>query len=157
MPPFNCNIMESNMLSKFKEMMAQVANEGERLFSRVKDKTLFKRVVSASFLIARADGDFDSSEKSAIAKIIVKKLPQFKIEDILSVLNDCETSVAFDETMGIAEIMDDIGKSSGEDAELIVRISCFIGAADGDFDAYEKRVASELAKRMGVDPTRYGL
>jgi tellurite resistance protein TerB len=145
------------MLTKFKEMMSQVASDGERLFSRVKDKTLFRRVVSASFLIARADGDFDSNEKSDLAKIIVKELPQFKIDDILSILSDCESKIAFDEAMGIQEIMHDVTAAKGDDAALIIRISCFIGASDGDFDANEMKVASDMAKGMDLDPSRYGL
>ena len=145
------------MLSEFKKLLESVADEGEKLFSRVKDKALFRRVVSASFLIAMADGDFDSDEKSALAKIIVKELSQFKIDDILSILSDCEEKVAFDKTLGAMEILDDIANASGEDAELIMRIACFIGAADGDFDADEKRVAVDMAKRMGIDPSRYGL
>jgi len=145
------------MLDSFKKFMEGIADEGAELFSRVKDKALFRKVVSASFLIAMADGDFDSDEKSALARIISKELPQFKIDDILSILGDCESKVAFDQTMGVMEIMDDIGTATGEDANLIMRISCFIGAADGDFDADERKVASDMAKRMDVDASRYGL
>jgi len=145
------------MLNAFSKFLESVSNEGAELFARVKDKALFRRVVSASFLIARADGDFDSDEKSALAKIISKELLQFKIDDILSILGDCESKVAFDETLGVMEIMDDIASASGDDASLIMRISCFIGASDGDFDADEKKVASDMAKRMNVDPARYGL
>jgi len=58
------------MFNKFAEFINELSKEGENLFSRVKDKSLFRRVVYSSFLIASADGDFDSSEKSALAKII---------------------------------------------------------------------------------------
>lgn len=145
------------MLDSFKKFIDDIAGEGEKLFSRVKDKSLFRRVVSASYLIARADGDFDSDEKSALASIVSKKLPQFSIGDILKVLGDCEEKVSFDTTMGVMEIMDDIGGASGEDAAMIMRISCFIGASDGDFDDDEKKVAGDMAKRMGIDPAGYGL
>ncbi len=145
------------MFDKLKKMLEDVAEEGEKLFSRVKDKGLFRRVVSASFLIARADGDFDSDEKKALATIVSTKLTHFGLADILKILGECEEKIAFDETMGVMEIMDDICKASGEDAEMIIRISCFIGASDGDFDADEKKVAGDMAKRMGVDPSRYGL
>jgi len=145
------------MFSTFKKLLEDVASEGEKLFSRVKDKSLFRRVVSASFLIARADGVFDSDEKSALANIVGRKLSQFGIGDILQILDDCQEKVVFDEAMGVSEIMDDIGGASGEDAAMIMRISCYIGAADGDFDDDEKRVASSMATRMGIDPAAYGL
>ena len=145
------------MLNTFTKFLEGVAEEGEKLFSRVKDKALFRKVVSASFLIARADGDFDSDEKKALASIVSKKLPQFSIGDILKILGGCEEKVAFDETMGVMEIMDDICSATGDDAAMIIRISCFIGASDGDFDADEKKVASDMAKRMSIDPSGYGL
>lgn len=145
------------MLNRFASFLESIAEEGEKLFGRVKDKALFRKVVSASFLIARADGDFDSDEKSALAKIVVKKLTVFGLRDILAVLNDCEEKVAFDETMGVMEIMDDICSATGDDAEMIIRIACYIGAADGDFDADEKKVAAAMGKRMGIDLAKYGL
>lgn len=145
------------MLDALTKMIANVAEEGEKLFGRVKDKSLFRRVVSASFLIARADGDFDADEKKALATIVSTKLTHFGIADILKVLGECEEKLAFSELMGIMEIMDDICAATGEDAEMIIRISCFIGASDGDFDDDEKLVASDMAVRMGIDPTRYGL
>ena len=145
------------MFNSFKKFIDDISEEGEKLFSRVKDRSLFRRVVSASYLIARADGDFDQDEKSALASIVSKKLPQFSIADILEVLGDCEEKVSFDTAMGVMEIMDDISGASGEDAAMIMRISCFIGASDGDFDADEKKVASDMAKRMGIDPAGYGL
>lgn len=145
------------MFNKFAEFINEMSKEGENLFSRVKDKSLFRRVVYSSFLIASADGDFDSSEKSALAKIIGKELPQFKINDILKILGECEEKVSFDKAMGESELIDDIGGASGDDCGLIMRISCYIGAADGDFDADEKAVAIKIAKSMGSDPSRYGL
>lgn len=145
------------MFNKFKDLLKSVSEESERLFSRVVDKTLFRQVVSAAFLIARADGDFDSDEKKALAKVISEKMPQFSIQDILKALEECEKKVEFSEDMGVMEIMDDICSASKENAEMIMRISCFIGAADGDFDADEKKVAKSMACGMGINPQKYGL
>ena len=128
------------MLNMFAKFIEGIAEEGEKLFTRVKDKSLFRRVVLASFLIARADGDFDSDEKKALANIVAKKLPQFTISDILKILGTGEELIAFDLTMGMMEIMDDICSATGDDAEMIIRIACYIGASDGDFDADEKKV-----------------
>ena len=144
-------------MSIFSKFIEDIAKDAETFFGRVKDKSTFRRLVSACYLIARADGDFDSDEKSGLAKLVQKHLPHFSIGDILKVLGECEEKIAFDVTMGFQEIMDDIAKASGDDAELIVRACCFIGAADGDFDADEKKVAKAIAVATDLDPSRYGL
>ena len=145
------------MLSRFKQMILDIAEQGENLFNKVKDRALFKRVVQASFLIAIADGDFDSDEKKALAGVIKQKLPQFEISDILEVLDDCQSLTDFSLDMGTAELMDNISKARNEDSEMIVRIACYIGAADGDFDPDERAVAKDMCTRMGLVPSLYGL
>lgn len=145
------------MFNSFKKFLEDAADQAETMFARITDKNTFKRVVYAAFLIARADGNFDSDEKSALAKIIAKDFPQFKLTDILEVLTEATAKIDFDVTMGTMEIMDEIAKASGSDAELIVRTACFIGAADGDFDADERNVAKQLCIRMGLTASTYGL
>ena len=65
----------------FKDFFDDVRASGSTLFARIKDKDTFRRVVYAGFLIARADGNFDANEKSALARLIHKDLSQFKILD----------------------------------------------------------------------------
>ena len=141
-------------LSKFFD---DIAGGAEELFGRIKDKKIFSILVSACFLIARADGTFDSDEKTALAQLVKKHMPHFKIKDILAQLVDCENKIAFDETLGIQEIMDEISKAQGDDARLVMRACCYIGASDGEFDEDEKNVARTIARAMGMDPSRYDL
>lgn len=145
------------MFSNFKNMISDFADQSATMFARVTNKKTFDRVVFASFLIARADGNFDASEKTGLAKVINKDFPQFKLTDIIDTLGVADAKIAFDETLGELELIDEIKKASGEDAELIVRTACFIGAADGDFDDDEKAVASKIASALGLSPAAYGL
>lgn len=144
-------------MSVFRKFVEDMAQNAETFFGRIKDKSLFRRLVSACYLIARADGNFDADEKSATAKLVQKHLPHFSITDILAILTECEEKVAFDETLGVQEIIDDIAKSSGENAEMIIRACCYIGAADGDFDDDEKAVTRKICAATKIDPSRYGL
>ncbi|MCK5830668.1 MAG: tellurite resistance TerB family protein [Methylococcales bacterium] len=123
----------------------------------MKDKPTFKRVVYASFLIARADGDFDVDEKQALGDLIAKDFPQFKLTDILEVLSEATKKIEFDETFGVMELLEEIGKAEGENAALIVRTACYIGAADGDFDQDERKVATQICEQMGLSAATYGL
>ena len=141
----------------FKDFLDDVRKSGETLFARVKDADTFRRVVSGAFLIARADGVFDASEKSALAKLIAKDLSQFKIDDITAALDKAMAKIEFDAGLGKLELLDDIAKARGESAELVMRTCCYIGAADGKFDENEKAVAREICARLGLQPSNYGL
>ena len=145
------------MLSTFKKMLEAVADEGAEMFARVKDKVLFRRIVSACYLVSRGNGEFKAEEKTGLAKVIGKELPQFSIGDILEVISQCVSKIEFDETMGEMEILDDIGGATGDDATVIMRTSCYIGAIDGDFDDNEKAIARKIASRLKIDPGSYGL
>ncbi len=141
----------------FKQMISDVSSQAESLFSKIKDKNTFRRVVYASFLIARADGNFDADEKKALGELISKDFPQFKLTDILDVLSKAKEKLDFNVDFGVREILEDIGKARGDDAALIVRTACYIGAADGDFDDDEKKVAKRICEQMGLSPDAYGL
>lgn len=143
--------------ASFKKMLEDAAGKGGALFAKVKDKPTFERVVMACYLIGMADGSFDPDEKQAVAKLINKKFPQFTISDIQAVIAKADDKLSFDLAMGQQELMAEIAKAKGDDAEMIVQAACFIGAADGDFDYQEKTVVRQLVERMGLNARNYGL
>lgn len=145
------------MFNSIKKFAKDMLNDGEKMLSRAVEKGTFKSVVFAGYLIAQADGDFDSDERAALAKIVNKELPQFDIKDIIELINECDEKVNFDKRLGTTEILDFIGGANDEDSELIMRICCFIGEADGSFDRDEKLIARDIAMRLKVQPSRYGL
>jgi len=141
----------------FKDFFDDVRASGSTLFARIKDKDTFRRVVYAGFLIARADGNFDANEKSALARLIHKDLSQFKIDDITAALDKAAETIEFDTTLGKQEILADIAKAKDDAAELIMRTAVYIGGADGNFDDDEKVVAREICQRLGLNAADYGL
>lgn len=141
----------------FSSFMSNLTADAEKMLGRIKDKDTFKRVVYSAFLIASADGSFDAAEKSALAKLINKDLPQFGIKDVIALIAKAEDLVAFDKTVGELEIMAEIGKARGDSAELIIRTAIFIGNSDGTFDADEKSIARKIANKLGLSPSDYGL
>ncbi len=145
------------MFSSIKKFASNAISEGEKLLSRAIDKSTFKRVVFAGYLIASADGDFDSNEKQALAKIIKKDMPQFDISDILAAIEECDDKVSFNKSMGTMEILDFIGGASGDDAKLIMRVCCYIGESDGRFDQDERLVARDIAVKLKISPSEYSL
>ena len=140
-----------------KSMLDDARAKGDTLFGRIKDRATFRRTVYACYLIGRADGNFEAAERQAIGALIQQKLPQFKLADIMKEIEAADAKLGFDATMGTQELMAEIGKATGDSAELVIQAACFIGAADGEFDDAEKLVARQMAERMGLNPGNYGL
>lgn len=156
MAPFTS---ESKVFNKLRDMAAAAANKGGSLFNRTINKALFVNVVSAGFLIASADDDFDADEKKALVRLINKDLPDFTTEDIIKVIDNCASKMEFDKDLGIQEILNEISKTSGneDDAKQIMAVCAFIGAADGEYDQQEKLVARSICYALKLNPTHYKL
>ena len=146
-----------SLLDKLKAGLDQVLGEGQEFFAKVTSKGQFERIVQTCYLIGMADGSFDAEEKSALAKFIHKKMPQFSLSDVIDCIKKTDEIVSFDSDMGQLEIIGNVTKARGEDAEAIVRTAILIGKSDGDFDDDEKALVIQLAKGMEVDPSKYGI
>lgn len=132
--------------------------DAERAFRHVTTRKEFAQVCQAAFLIARADGSFDPSEKAMLQKLIAAKLPQFGPRDILEAINDAEATLAFSVDAGVQMLLANIGAAKGtETAQLIMLVALAIAGADGNFDDDEKRVAREIATVLGLEPGKFGL
>ena len=147
------------MFNKLINMATKLANEGERLFNRTINQALFENVVCAGYLIASSDGDFDSEEKKALVNLIKKDLPDFTTNDVIKVIDRCDTKIQFDKTLGLQEILDEISMSAKNDADAkqIMAVCAFIGAADGKYDQCEKMVARSICYALKLTPAHYNL
>lgn len=132
--------------------------DAEREFARVSTRTTFERVCQAAFLIARADGSFDASEKAMLQKVVSSKLPHFKGTDIAAAINAAEDELLFSDVAGIATLLANIGHAKGSsDAQLIMTVALAIANADGLFDEDEQKMAARIAAALGLAPAEYGL
>jgi tellurite resistance protein TerB len=145
------------MFSSFTDFLKDIKEKGERTFAQITNKAAFNRLVFASVLIATADGNFSTEEKTALAQLIAKQLPQFRIAEILQSIDDAKSKLDFDLAMGRLELFDEVGKSKGDEATAIVRAAIYIGSADGNFDDKEKAIAKTICERVGLTPSHYGL
>jgi len=141
----------------FADFLQGIRDNATTTFNRLKNAGAQKRLVWACYLIGRADGDFSAEEKTGIAKLINRQMPEFGIDDIIDTIAAAEARVEFDETMGVGEIMSEIGKATGDEAESIVRAAVYIGAADGNFDDNEREIARTICNRLSLSPENYGI
>ncbi len=147
------------MFNKLVNMATKLASDGERLFNRTINQTLFENVVCAGYLIASADGDFDGEERKALVSLIKKDLSEFSTDDVIAIINRCDNRIQFDKTLGLQEILDEISMSAKDeaDAKQIMAVCAFIGASDGDYDKDEKMVARSICYALKLTPAHYNL
>lgn len=129
--------------------------------SKFQNKAFMEAVVSGCALVAAADGSIDASEKQKMAQFLERsdELKHFDIRQVIEVFNKAAGDFEFDQSIGKANALKTIGKIRGKDdqARLLVRVICAIGAADGDFDADERAVVREIAQDLGLNPEEFDL
>lgn len=128
---------------------------------RFKNKEFMEAVVAGCAMVAFADGVIKSEEKAKMAGFIQRN-DALKVFDMSKVISGFEKYVQgfeFDYSIGKGEALKAISKirRNQEEAKLLVRVCCAIGAADGDFDESEKRVVREICHELGLDPKEFGL
>ena len=129
--------------------------------SKFKNREFMEAVISGCAMIAAADGTIDASEKKKMADFIERsdELKHFDIRKVIEVFNKAAGDFEFDYHIGKTNALKTIGKIKGKDdqARVLVRVVCAIGAADGDFDDDEKAAVREIAQDLGLNPKEFDL
>ena len=128
---------------------------------RYKNRSFMLAIANGCALVAAADGHIDPSERAKMGKFIKSsdELKVFDVGDVIKAFNDAAEKFDFDYDIGMAECLKVIGairKDPGA-ARLLVRVCCAIGAADGNFDADEKRMVAAICGELGLQPSEFGL
>jgi len=128
--------------------------------TKFKSKDLMEAVVAGCAMVAFADGIVSSEEKQKMMGYM-KSSDQMKVfnqNDVIKVFQKYVEKFEFDPGIGTGEAMQVISKFRDKpQAQLVVRVCCAIGAADGDFDADEKAVVRRMCSELGLDPANFGL
>lgn len=128
---------------------------------KFKNKDFLNAAMAGSALVAMADGSVSSEEKQKMVKFI-------EGHDALSIFTTSDVIKAFQEFVGQLEFDKDIGeakayqalakmKTNAEAARLLIRMIIAIAASDGNFDDSEKKVATKIAKELGLNPADFEL
>jgi tellurite resistance protein TerB len=118
-------------------------------------------IVASCALVSISDGKIDSAEKIKMLGFIqsnetLKVYDHQKIEERFSYyINRLE----FDYNIGMGECLLAIGKvrKNVDQAQLLVRVACTIGASDGNFDVSERQVVTNICKHLGLNPSEFDL
>lgn len=145
-----------NFIDWVKEQAGTLANEVKKF----KSQDFLEAITAACALVAAADGTIDSSEKQKMVGFVQRssELKVFDTSKVVKAFNKYADSLEFDHGIGKMDCMKAIRNISEHDAkELLVRVSCAIGAADGDFDDDEKRVVREICRELSLQPSKFSL
>ena len=116
-------------------------------------------VVNGCVLVAAADGSIEASEKQKMAGFIERsdELKHFNMGEVIGVFQNAAAAYETDNVFGKASALEKVGKVKGNEdqARLLVRVVCAIGAADGDFDTQEKEMVSQIARALGLNPSDF--
>lgn len=149
------------MLSWLKENAQAAKDKIKSEVSKYKNKDFMEAVVAGCALVAAADGDVSSEEKQKMAKFIQHsdELSIFEMGDVIDSFNKIMGKFDFDADIGKIEALKVVRKLKGNEdaARTMIRVCCAIGAADGDFDADEQKVVSEMCHELGLNPSEFDL
>lgn len=149
------------MLNWLKEKGSEARARLTAEVSKFKNRTFMESTVAACALVAAADGTISSEEKQKMAGFIRNsdELKHFDMKDIIAFFEKIVGNFDFDAEIGRAEALKVIGRLRGneEQARVMVRVACAIGASDGNFDPDEKAVVRSICKELGLNPADFDL
>lgn len=128
--------------------------------TKFKSKDLLEAVVAGCAMVAYADGSVSPEEKQKMMGYLRSsdQLKVFAQNDVIKLFQKYVEKFDFDVTIGTGEAMQVINKFRGKpQGQLVVRVCCAIGAADGDFDATEKDVVRRMCVELGLAPSSFNL
>lgn len=149
--------MLSNFFRQAKTKLDELKNDA----LKYKSKDFLNAVLGGSALIVMADGQVDASEKTKMMAFIEnhEALSIYESSEVLKTFKNFIETIEMDQDIGTAKAMAAVGKMKGKDeqARLVMRMVCAIGAADGNFDPDEQRMASKIAIELGLNPADFDL
>ena len=149
------------MLAWLKENTANARAKLTAEVSKFKNKDFMEAVIAGCALMSAVDGSVSPEEKQKMMGYIrqAEELKHFDQGDMMVSFQKVVAGFEFDFAIGKAEALKVIGRirKSQEQARILVRVVCAIGASDGNFDKDEQALAAEIARDLGLDPKDFDL
>ncbi len=128
--------------------------------TKFKSKDFLEAVVAGCALVAYADGSVSSEEKQKMMGFLrtSDQLKVFDSGDVIKIFQKYVEKFEFDAAIGTGEVMQAVCKFRDKpQAQLVVRVCCAIGAADGNFDQKEQEIVRRMCSELGLNPSDFSL
>ena len=147
----------------FGSVFDTVKNLSDDLLNECKKFTnvdLLEATIAACMWVSAADGELKSEEKQKMLGFIERSeaLKHYARNKVVACANKWGEDFQFD--VGIAEehAKKAIEKVKDVDqARVLIKVCCAIGAADGDFDKSEKTVVRKVCNIVMLPPGEFGV
>ena len=128
---------------------------------RSQNEHLMEGIVAGCALVAYADGWVTAGEHDRMLGLIrgFEPITAFGIDDVIVTFEELTKRFATDQKDGEAAAFEAIARLKGAARypALLVEACCTIAAADGNFDAEERRTALRICEALGLDPTEFDI
>lgn len=147
------------MLDSFVNWVHNTTQSISTEVKKFKNKRFLEAAVAGCAMVAASDGTISAEEKRKMMGFISQSeaLSVFSTDEVVPLFEKYSASYDFDWEIGKAHALKTISqiKENGDEARLMVRVCCAIGAADGNFDENEKNVIREICNELGLDPADF--
>lgn len=149
------------MLNKLWKSAKEAAQDLKTSALQFKNKKFMNAMAAGSVLIARADGNISSEEKSKMMRMIGSNeaLSVFDTDAVIKVFNEYLGYFEFDVDVGETKAYEALNTIRGDEVQCrtLMRLIIAIAKADGDFDSSEKAIAKKIAIEIGVNASDFEL
>jgi tellurite resistance protein TerB len=129
--------------------------------TRYKNRELMEGVVAGCAVVGYANGDVSSAEKQKMMGFLQasEAMKVYDVSQVLDTFGKYSRQFEFDTAIGQAEALKAIGKLRGkvDEARLLVRVCCAIGASDGNFEESERQAVRTICRELTLDPGDFDL
>ena len=129
--------------------------------TRIRNNTFLEGVIAGCTVVAFADGVVKAEEKQKMMGFLKNNdmLSVFDTGKVIALFEKYSARFEFDRSIGEMDCLATVAKvkSKPDEARLLVRVCCAIGAADGDFDDTEKQAVRKICKELGLQPADFDL
>jgi tellurite resistance protein TerB len=86
-------------------------------------------------------------------------LKVFDSSEAIALFQKYADAYEFDAEVGKAQALRVVArlKQKPDEARLLIRVCCAVGAADGDFDDKEKEAVRDICRELGQNPADFNL
>lgn len=149
------------MLNWLKDRTNEARSKLTSEVSKFRNREFMEAVVAACAMVSAADGSISGDEKRKMTGYLQRadEMKHFDTSQVIAFFEKIAGNYEFDAQIGRAEALKVIGKvrSKPDQARMVVRVACVIGASDGDFDADEKAAVRMICADLGLPPADFDL
>lgn len=149
------------MLNWLKDRTNEARSKLTSEVSKFRNREFMEAVVAACAMVAAADGSISGDEKRKMIGYLQRadEMKHFDTATVVAFFEKIAGNYEFDGQIGRAEALKVIGKvrSKPEQARMVVRVACVIGASDGNFDEDEKAAVRMICADLGLPASDFDL